>query len=178
MLQIRKNVFETNSSSTHSICINKAPVNSPAGRKVYFTFGQYGWENETEYDTASYLYTGIMDGAHPEENLNKLKSILDEMGVSYEFEEPVRDRWGNLDTGYVDHSYELQPFISLLLSDKDLLARYLFGDSFIKTGNDNQYSEPSGCDICDAEVWDDETKTYVKNPYHDSEHYDYFYKGN
>lgn len=178
MLQIRKNVFETNSSSTHSICISKKPIDVPTGKMVYFSFGSYGWENDTVNDTASYLYTGIMDNNNRDENLKKLKKMLDEMGVFYEFEVPVFDNYGYFDGGYVDHADRLNPFIIAVLSDKDLLARYLFGDSFIETGNDNQDAYPSGCNICDAEVYDDDTHTYVKNPYYDPEHYDYFYKGN
>lgn len=46
MIQIRKGVFETNSSSTHSICISKEKVNAKdvAGKKVHFGLGDYGWE--------------------------------------------------------------------------------------------------------------------------------------
>lgn len=41
MYQIRKGVFETNSSSTHSICISKTPVkNLP--EFVRFVPGEYG----------------------------------------------------------------------------------------------------------------------------------------
>ena len=126
MLQIRKNVFETNSSSTHSICISKKPIDVPTGKMVYFSFGSYGWKNDTVNNTASYLYTGIMDNYNRDENLKKLKTMLDEMGVFYEFEDQVFDNYGCFDNGYVDHADELNPFISAVLSDKDLLARYLF----------------------------------------------------
>lgn len=92
----------------------------------------------------------------------------------------VKSRWGG-DYGYVDHSYKLIPFINAVLSSKDLLARYLFGDSFINTGNDNQNCKPSGCDIGDDVIREcDENGKYTEkpNPYHDPENYEYFVKGN
>lgn len=176
MIQIRKNVFETNSSSTHSICISKSPVVIPKGRKIYFAFGEYGWENDAVYDTASYLYTGIYEN-QDEGQLEKLKSMLDEMGVEYEFEKPTK-RIGFWESGYVDHSLELKPFIEAVLSDKDLLARYLFGDSVIYTGNDNEDCNPATFGVADETYWDYNEHAEVPNPFHDAEHYDYFYKGN
>ena len=59
--------------------------------------------------------------------------------------------------------------------------RYLFGDSAVFTGNDNQDDRPSGCNIADEYVYvEDAFGRYVKelNPYHDKENYNYFYKGN
>lgn len=180
MVQIRNNVFETNSSSTHSICISRAQAKIPVGQTVHFRTGEYGWENDTVYDTASYLYTGIMNNDGAEENLKKLEEMLDEMGVKCDFRPRGKTRWGG-DYGYVDHSYELIPFIHAVLSSKDLLARYLFGNSFINTGNDNQDCEPSGCNIGDEAIWEyDENGKYTEkpNPYHDAENYEYFVKGN
>jgi hypothetical protein len=56
--------------------------------------------------------------------------------------------------------------------------RYLFGDSTVYTGNDNQDHEPSGCNIADTEYYDWGTGGWMPNPYHDPVNYDYFYKGN
>ena len=177
MYQIRNGVFETNSSSVHSICIGKSPVEIPKWEIVKFTIGEYGWENATVVDTASYLYTGILSLGREKEYLPKLKSMLDDMGVKYEFDTPHFDKWG-LEYGYVDHAEGLHDFIKAVLSDSDLLARYLFGDSFIKTGNDNENARPDGCDICKKEIYDLGKKQWVPNHYHDPEHYDYFKKGN
>ncbi len=55
MIQIRKGTFETNSSSTHSICISKEPV-TKYPKSIHFYLGRYGWEQDTVVDTASYLY--------------------------------------------------------------------------------------------------------------------------
>lgn len=178
--QIRSSVFETNSSSTHSIAISKAPV--VAGKYISFGIGEFGWENDTA-DTADYLYTAILEQNNSSELLNKLKDILDKHSIEYKFEEPryVKSSYGEyLDYGYIDHGYELGEFLDAVLNNEDLLMRYLFGDSTVYTGNDNQESDPSGCDIADEYYWTEENGKYVKklNPYHDSANYEYFYKGN
>ena len=59
MIKIRQNVFETNSSSTHSIAIPKECDTSRLSH-IVFGFGKFGWEKD-EVDPINYLYTGIMD---------------------------------------------------------------------------------------------------------------------
>lgn len=144
MRQIRKNVFETNSSSTHSIVISKAPVT--VGKHIYFGIGEYGWENDCVGIT-DYLYTAILCMGNSEELLEKLKDILDRHSIEYEFEEPVYirdedDKW--LDNGYIDQSYGTREFINAVLADDDMLMRCLFGNSCVYTGNDNQEDDLSG----------------------------------
>lgn len=180
MKQIRRNVFETNSSSTHSICISKAPAT--AGKHIHFGIGEYGWENDC-VDTADYLYTAILCMGDSEELLEKLKDILDSHSIEYEFEEPKWFKGSDyqyLDNGYVDHAGETRDFINAVLSDDDMLMRCLFGNSMVYTGNDNQDSHPAGCDIAKKITWEYDNGKYVEkpNPYHDTENYDYFYKSN
>ena len=183
MIQIRKGVFETNSSSTHSIAISKKPVT--IGKYMSFNIGEFGWENGCA-DTADYLYTAILEQDNSSELLDKLKKILDKYSVKYNFEEPKYETSSNgeykwLEYGYIDHGDELGDFLDAVLSNEDLLMRYLFGDSTVYTGNDNQDSVPSGCNIAEEYYWaDDAFGNCVRmvNPYHDSENYDYFYKGN
>lgn len=181
--QIRNSVFETNSSSTHSIAIPKKSV--AIGKSISFYIGEYGWENDC-VDSASYLYTAILytyDIADAEDKINNLKRILDNHNISYQFEEPSykTGSYGTyLNYGYVDHGYELRDFIDTVLNDEDLLMRYLFG-GLVYTGNDNQDDRPDGCNIAEEYVYvEDDNGDYVEqlNPYHDKENYDYFYKGN
>lgn len=42
--QIRKSVFETNSSSTHAICITKKKDNYKLPDHIDFEFGEFGWD--------------------------------------------------------------------------------------------------------------------------------------
>ena len=200
MIQIRSNVFETNSSSTHSICISKKEPK--IGSYVSFNLGRFGWEN-SEADTADYLYTAIMCRSDHDKLLDKLKKILDNYGIMYDFEEPKSNSWSWYDF-YIDHAEELGAFINTVLNDEDMLMRLLFNsESVVYTGNDNDFGDDKMCDIaCDYEyVRDDDAKpksnnlddlldyyhsgnwVYKKvgnwdNPYYDPDNFDYFYKSN
>lgn len=193
MKVMRRNVFESNSSSCHSIAISKEKIPNVAGRHVYFGAGEYGWGQGCVGDTASYLHTAIVNSSTPaqyEERINKIKEILDRYGVRYEFA-PVKYNKSEYTPDYeyitfappnyqwasVDHAGECTELINALLSNEDLLIRYLFGDSCIYTGNDNSDDEDSMCYCADATIWDDNNET-IPNPNHDAEHYDYFFKGN
>lgn len=94
MKQIRRGVFETNSSSTHSICISKEPAkNLPS--KVTFGMGEWGWSEGEETDTASYLYTAMIDnGRHGD--LETLEEILKKHGVDCAFV-PMTGGWYGID---------------------------------------------------------------------------------
>lgn len=180
--QIRSSVFETNSSSTHSIAISKAPV--VIGKSIHFGIGEFGWENDVA-DTADYLYTAILYVYSPDvakEKIEHLKRILDKYDVSYQFEEPKYWTGSSgheyLDNGYIDHGDELTEFLATIFSNENLFMRYLFGDSAVYTGNDNQDHEPSGCHIAWDEYYDWGADKWMSNPYHDPENYEYFYKGN
>jgi len=150
--QIRQGVFETNSSSTHSICIAKdATLTIP--KSLAFCFGEFGWECDTLSSVgvkASYLYTGLTQ-CDRQEDIDKIAAILSSKGISVAFEEPVykTSSWKNSDGdivehrycdngGYVDHANDLGDFLNAILADEDKLMSYLFSDlSFIITGNDN-----------------------------------------
>lgn len=177
--QIRNSVFETNSSSTHSIAISKKPV--VIGKSIHFGIGEFGWEND-HVGTIDYLYTAILEQHDSDCLLDRLKAILDSYSIEYEFEEPkywVADS-GNkyLDEGYIDHSNETREFINAVLSDEDMLMRCLFGDSCVYTGNDNSDDYDGMCYSAYETIWDSSWTKQIPNPNHDSENYDYFFKGN
>lgn len=152
-IQVRRGTFETNSSSTHAICITKSEYRHNSFSHIDFEIGEFGWEND-EYDSlynkASYLITAILsfDKDEADENLQKLKDILDSNNIEYTFPELKVDSWEYEGkkryyydiNGYIDHSGETKEFVEAVLSDSDRLFRFLFGDSFIITGNDNDDS--------------------------------------
>lgn len=144
--QIRQNVFETNSSSTHSICITKSNLKKKdIGTYVHFSIGEFGWEYDTLYDTsskASYLYTAILINKK-QDLIKDIKKILDDNNIEYEFEEPKYS--GNyLDNGYIDHGGEIPSEFFNICKDKDRLFKYLFSsESYIVTGNDNSDNDRS-----------------------------------
>lgn len=164
-MKIRKGTFETNSSSTHSIAISKNKVNIPVGCSINFHIGEYGWE-ESECSFPNYMYTSLLYN-DDKEGFQKLKSILDKWNVKYNFEKPKWEYYNGyryLQNGYIDHGGETFSIMREILNDEDLLARALFGDATVYTGNDNtDYDDPTCYCAIDK-----------SNP----EHYDYFFKGN
>lgn len=117
--------FETNSSSTHTICISKdGPITK---QELFFKEDGFGWEVERYCDVQSktaYLYTAMKDLPQ----FDTVLSFLKEEGIDYDVE---------LDgEGYIDHSEKLDKFLCAM-SDKEKLLQFLFGNSVIYTGNDN-----------------------------------------
>lgn len=191
--QIRNSVFETNSSSTHSIAI---PKDCKATNNVNFYIGEFGWDWK-EVDAADYLYTAIYYMAETDseakEKVEKIKSVLEERGIDYHFGRVESHIWHDdddnkdyfsLDNGYIDHCYELKDFLDELLNDEDKLIRFLSG-GLVFTGNDNSNTEERCFVNRDEEYLDDYNwrtgqSFKIKNPYYMSNHADYewYYKGN
>ena len=205
MIQIRRNVFETNSSSMHSLAVPQDySTYSIKKKKINFHLGHYGRPSKpVKANPADYLYTAIMqdvcwfmwgDGFTEEardaiisssdtpdwrkycpeaiNRLNKLKSILDEYHIKYEFEEPVwdvdfdwndRKSYGFLrDEKYaknrlfgIDHGSEAKTLVDMLLANPEECMKFLLGGKVIV-----------GSDECDDEeaaqvLWN--RKTYTRH---------------
>ena len=136
MKTIRKGVFETNSSSSHSITIQsyKGTLNIPdySGKELVIYSGDYGWEvcTYTSFlDKASYILTYLLY-ENDEDHLEAFEDFLKEhTNASYV-------RLVDND-GYIDHQSFHVPQ-EALESDDDLM-NFLFNDgSFFQTDNDNR----------------------------------------
>lgn len=152
--QIRQGVFETNSSSTHSICIAKnTELNIP--KSLHFQFGEFGWECDILHsvgEKASYLYTGLIAN-NRKGDFDRIIQFLKDKGIEVTAEEPIYKKFtyeGNdggeyaENGGYVDHSDEMAEFLDAVCQDEGQLMRYLFSNlSFIITGNDNDDEDVS-----------------------------------
>ena len=189
MFKYSAGMFESNSSSTHSICISKEKIDKEhlAGIHLHFGIGEWGWEEGTVYDTADYLYTAILDSPSTKianQRLEKLKAILDKYYVNYSFElvvkneeydyyRPAKDKYFG-----IDHGRECWDFVEAVLNDENMLLRWLFGDSFVETGNDNSCEGDDACFCAYPDVWDEDSGKFVSNPRHYEDKYTYFFKGN
>ena len=186
MRQIRNNVFETNSSSTHSIAIPKS-CGKISG--IAFQIDEFGWGFNIA-DPADYFYTAIYETASSMEEVNdrlsRLREILEDNDIEYAFEEVnCKERDGYVSfNGYIDHGYELKDFVDGLLNNGDKLIRFL-SCGLVFTGNDNSDTEQRGFIERDEEFlddydWDSRTSFKIKNPYYMSDHEDYewYWKGN
>ena len=148
-IQVRKGLFETNSSSVHSIVIgnNGEDIHKHLPTTLEFYGGEFGWEHEVYTDTdskASYLYTSIVNcrsDIDVEDTLKRIKQILAKWNVKAVFEE--LDENNNFrGFCYVDHAYDNIELINELTTNEDLLMNYLFSSgSSVETGNDNEETE-------------------------------------
>lgn len=186
MRQIRNSVFETNSSSTHSIAIPKS-----CGKisSIAFQIDEFGWGFRVA-DPADYFYTAIYETASSMDEVNdrlsRLKEILEDNDIEYAFEEvDCEERDGYISfNGYIDHGYELKDFVDGLLNNGDKLVRFL-SCGLVFTGNDNSDTE-ARCflerneEFLDEYDWNSKTSYKIKNPYYMSDHEDYewYWKGN
>lgn len=176
MIKVRKGTFETNSSSTHSICICKDLLPEPLPKEAYFGESYFGWEIGCLCYTHNYLFTAIMHYPIEEkrdEYLCKLKDILTKHDIKMIIEPPQYQSCG------IDHCGILEEFLEDILNDPDKLLRFLFHPkSRIYTGNDNSCDETDDCWCAVPKILDENTYTMISNPKHDSEHFDYYFKDN
>ncbi len=141
--QKRRNVFETNSSSVHTITISKQGYDkSKIPESIAFTFDEFGWEVGklcSLQDKASYLYTALNDVTDRGKYIEFIKNTLKSVGCVAAFEEKKGNSyWEN---GYIDHSESLGSFLGKVFENEDSLLRYLFGTGCIYTYNDNMNYE-------------------------------------
>lgn len=197
MIQIRDNVFETNSSSTHSLCISKEEFDKSLIPKYLNIRAdeEFGWQQQTYYtpeEKANYLFQTLYDcdcRAEIEALTEKINNIAQKYNIRVSFPKPEKDEFGMYTGGYVDHAGEAIPFVQELIDDEDKLCRFLFNsDSRIYTGSDCVDEPDAACYVAEAAVnngyvWGyDENgnwnNTHHIHPKYDPEHYEYFFKGN
>lgn len=144
MIHKRHGVFETNSSSTHAICI-ASEIQSVASCHIHFGIGEFGWEEEVYDDMpskASYLYTMAAElNVDMEDFRDRVTEALNPIGITCSFGEiirlPANDPDGWLDNGYIDHGYEWKADFETFMTPDNLRRFLLSPHSFVITGNDN-----------------------------------------
>jgi hypothetical protein len=157
--QIRQSCFETNSSSTHAICIATDTLYD-IPKTVNFDFGDFGWQIDkltSRQERANYLYTclGYCNLDELKKYIEFISNTLYKNGVediNFESFKLCVYCWNNKteiyfepSDGYIDHGNETKKFVDTVCSNEKILLDYLFSDkSFILTGNDN--------DDCDVDI--------------------------
>lgn len=152
--QIRQSCFETNSSSTHAICIATEDV-LDIPKRIHFGFDDFGWERDTHSSIrakASYLYTCLTYVVRDYNTLIEYITFIYNTLKSHGVEDITMDNfeigigtWGDIHFSiqpandcYVDHGDEADEFVKAVCTDEDKLLHYLFSDkSYVETGNDN-----------------------------------------
>ena len=148
MKTIRNNVFETNSSSMHSITFSNTDIKdiTPCITEVELTgTGEYGWEYSNltmpeelgDYILIAYTWMEKDDDVYQNYRA-KLIDYFAEKGVKLTLPEHITDI-----TGYIDHQSAPGEsddcrFLATFVTDPENFFRFIFAkDSYIITDNDN-----------------------------------------
>ncbi len=161
-VQIRRSIFETNSSSTHSIVIRRGTIENTGiewfyhdeNNNIILEGGEFGWEEEIYYDPqtkANYVAVGIMHILDEEfiseysvelvERYKKYKEMLTKVlkevtGCNDVIYDIFTEYSNNRNWSYIDHQSEDEFLYAL--EDEETLKSFIFGaDSRLITGNDN-----------------------------------------
>lgn len=144
----RHGVFETNSSSTHSISIQPGdfkPDRLFTNHGVLRIFaGEFGWEREAYNDPlskASYCLTYVKTGGETGGREQMLREVLEEeVGGKVEFVPLGHDPTDGDDWGYIDHQSHIgkRDACGDAFESKESLRAFIFNPkSTLVTDNDN-----------------------------------------
>lgn len=144
-IQIRSGVFETNSSSQHSLVISKVRE-EPTKKQLNGYFGEYGWGYEeltTQEEKLSYILTRMaMSIVEDNSDIRELDKLL-KSPIFKKFDELVQIMTGfgiNMDEcllsnryyggrfGYIDHQsvdvldeYTLEELVDIIFSESKII---------------------------------------------------------
>lgn len=152
MKLIRNGVFETNSSSCHTISVATGSTNFES-IPTYFIENnvatipayEFGWSEEQHDDIVSrlsYILLYIRDWSGDKES--KFNSILQDIVTdqcqvdSIRLDSGKANSWGGYDNGYIDHQAVEGGALNYLFDDPSTLKQFIFASgSYVETGNDN-----------------------------------------
>jgi hypothetical protein len=137
---IRTGVWETNSSSCHSVSIANETKEFVLDslypddfRVINIYGGEFGWEWERYNDAETKANYAAQQFSNNEDILDLIKEVIIEQTGA------VDVKFVNLDSGYVDHDS-----VGILDSDKESLRQFIFNkNSWLFLGNDNSRAEPN-----------------------------------
>lgn len=147
---IRTGVFETNSSSCHTISVGSSGVyegfTPNSNGEILLEPGEYGWEVEQYTNVESrlnYVMLYVRDWVSGEEKKYEFRHILEQVvfehtgATKLDFvPEENPSTWGP--AGYIDHQSVADNDLDFLFKDSATLKSFLFDrDSYIQTDNDN-----------------------------------------
>lgn len=148
MKNIRRAVFETNSSSTHSISISNSSegiletLGVDANGHIVLGTGEYGWEWESfnsASDKADYCAIMVKSLLLEEEEKMLTEVIKEHTGAK----EVIFDV-----CGYIDHQSLERDTLKDAFKSKESLKNFIFNkNSYLFTGNDNSSAPPNFYDL-------------------------------
>lgn len=131
MKVIRKSIFETNSSSSHSLSLGTLvgmPDGDQNGCQITLGDGEYGWEwgdYDSWLDKADYI---TVDANGDTDKLEMIEKAIKEVYPNAEI------NWST--SGYIDHDSDGTFWYDN--KDYDAVKTFIWGDGGFSTGNDNE----------------------------------------
>lgn len=142
MKQIREKVFETNSSSSHSITIEPSndglydTIIPDDDGNIILTGGEFGWGIEKHTDALTKAnYCGV-DNLSNEDNLNILKEVIKKQTGCNEVIIDISEDWKDDNHSYIDHE-SVGTSHEAFYSKEDLRDFIFSKNSILYIDNDN-----------------------------------------
>lgn len=150
MIKTRNGVFETNSSSTHSITISAINSNDildvlslNEDGNVVLNGGEFGWEYENYSDAetkASYMaiYASEWSGEKREEHIEIIKSVIKDQTGCNDVIFNFSSDYNGTNWSYIDHQSVEDRDYDYLFESPNQLKDFIFNkNSTLYTDNDN-----------------------------------------
>lgn len=141
MKVIRQGVFETNSSSMHSIHIasNAKTYNTIIPNQdgmIVLNGGEFGWEEETYHDSLTKANYCAVDTIDNDALRERLTSVLKAHTGAREIVYNIVHDWNEDNNSYIDHQ-SIGTSHDAFLSEQ-MLKEFIFNPmSYLRTDNDN-----------------------------------------
>jgi len=138
---IRQSVFETNSSSTHSISISEKgdflTIHPESDGNIYLNGGEFGWEIEQYRDPLTKANYCAVDNAGNEERIEMLKRVIKEHTKANEvIINANTEDWNSKYHSYIDH--QSNGTSEDAFESEETLKNFIFRrGSVLYTDNDN-----------------------------------------
>lgn len=146
MRTVRQSVFETNSSSTHSITINEKSVLMDSitpnqDGVIVLNGGEFGWTFDKFDDPLTKANYCAIDVKNDPDKTQMLKDVLTEQ-TGAEIVIKISDDYDDINHSYIDHQSEGTS--NLAFESKEKLKNFIFNrKSILFTGNDNSSPPPN-----------------------------------
>lgn len=137
---VRKNIFETNSSSSHSITIQDGDywdtIEADEYGMITLTGGQFGWEWVKYNDALTKANYCAVNYIHNDDKLEMLKEVIMEYTGCKRLIIDISKDWEDYNCGYIDH--QSSDTVEEAFDSKDQLKTFIFNkSSWLYLGNDN-----------------------------------------
>lgn len=153
MKTVRNNIFETNSSSSHSFVLSEGPLTNPdindlvpdENGVVHLMGGTFGWEWRSYNDSftkANYCAVYALTKNRDDWYDRLVDVIMEYTGATEVNADKISTSWSDPYYSYIDH--ESMDILDEVFNDKDDLAKFIFDpESILYTGNDNEQAPPN-----------------------------------